>query len=450
MSSAPPHTTPPPPVRRVGLLGSGPLCAEIIHLLSRLDADRLAAACAPRSSGLEIAAVCVNRDGVGGTPDFAVPPGCRVCTSYESVLEDPAVDVVVEATSSSNYVVAGLRAGKDVVAAMPSVASRLTQVERALAASQAGREGRRPLAFRYGGSACGGAPIVRQLLDAYRADDVTEVTGVVDPAAAAVLAAMAADAGLSHDEAREAERERTEDADPHAEETLGARSTLRILMRLAFGADASVRDIAAADTSGVTQHDFEYARMLGGTIVPVGRAAVDTDGRVAAYVGPAFVAAQDRLAHTGTGEVCVEIVAANAGTAALTGRGEGILSQANAVLSDLIAIAQGNSTHPHPFGVAQPGAQFVPEYAAQFYLRMDYSDTFGIVRQVGEICERCGVNIHSLLQNPIRAGELATFVIVTDKVTSGEVQRAASMLEALDWCRGGVFVMPVLREGAIK
>jgi homoserine dehydrogenase len=88
----------------------------------------------------------------------------------------------------------------------------------------------------------------------------------------------------------------------------------------------------------------------------------------------------------------------------------------------------------------------VNNYDSVFYVRLNYRDGLGITRQCGEICEKFGVSIHSMLQNPRTKREDSAFVIITEKVPLTSVKEMVAELEGLDWCRGPAFFMPVLNE----
>merc|ERR1719162_2518380 len=91
-------------------------------------------------------------------------------------------------------------------------------------------------------------------------------------------------------------------------------------------------------------------------------------------------------------------------------------------------------------------ADSCPPYESVFFLRLNYRDQVGITREVGELCERHGVSIHSILQNPIAREQESAFAIVTEKVEYAAIVRVLADIEALDWCKGSPFYMPVLRE----
>ena len=49
------------------------------------------------------------------------------------------------------------------------------------------------------------------------------------------------------------------------------------------------------------------------------------------------------------------------------------------------------------------------------------------------------VSIFSILQNPIDDPQDSVFVVVTDPVELGKVQKVCATLEANDWCLGEIF-----------
>ena len=51
-----------------------------------------------------------------------------------------------------------------------------------------------------------------------------------------------------------------------------------------------------------------------------------------------------------------------------------------------------------------------------------------------------------MLQNPTRDHDDAAFAIVTGRVGREKVEGFKKEVEMLDWCRGEVFFMPILRD----
>ena len=68
-----------------------------------------------------------------------------------------------------------------------------------------------------------------------------------------------------------------------------------------------------------------------------------------------------------------------------------------------------------------------------------YRNQNGIIQTLGSICAAQGVGIYSLLQKP----GSDYFVLITEVGPVSKVKKVAVDVEALDWCVGDVFFMPV-------
>uniref|UniRef100_A0A7S1BM92 Homoserine dehydrogenase n=1 Tax=Corethron hystrix TaxID=216773 RepID=A0A7S1BM92_9STRA len=440
-----------PTSRRVGIFGGGTVGGGIVEILKKKEESLTAL-----SSGtkMDICKICVRDP--NKPRDYDVPPGCEIVTDYDAILQDDSIDTVVEVmggtTDAKDVVYAALRAGKDVVTANKAlIAAHLSEIDAILEEVNSGRD--RPVEFRYEAAVCGGIPVIRSLLSDFVGDSVSEISGVINGCTNFMLTCMDRE-GWSYDDAlaRAAELGYAE-ADPTLDVGgFDARSKLRILMRLAFGVDVEEDEISVRGITDLTKIDFEYAAMLKGTIKIVGVARRLEGGRLTAFVSPTYVSNDDTLANVNYATNAIEVISDNLESSTFTGQGAGRYPTANSCVNDMLALAKGDSTAPHPFGVRDAVAnslKYVNDYESQFYIRLKYRDMLGITRQCGEICENTGVSIHSLLQNPVRNRDDATFVIVTEKVALSAVKKAVAMFETLDWCRGSVFFMPVLRDEAI-
>lgn len=82
---------------------------------------------------------------------------------------------------------------------------------------------------------------------------------------------------------------------------------------------------------------------------------------------------------------------------------------------------------------------FVNNYKSVLFLRLNYRDGVGITRTLGEVCEKHGVSIHSILQNPVAKNQESAFAIVTEKVEYAAILKVLADIEALHWCKGKPF-----------
>lgn len=440
-------------VRRLGIFGGGTVGGGIVEILSK-KAEQFAALSG--GAKIEVAKICV-RD-ASKERDFVVPEGCEIVTDYDAILKDDSIDMVVEVmggtTDAKDVVYAALRAKKDVVTANKAlIAARLPEIESLLAEinnnSSDGND--KDVEFRYEAAVCGGIPVIRSMQSDLVGDDVTMISGIINGCTNFMLTAMDRK-GQSYDDAlAEASVLGYAEADPTLDVGgFDARSKLKILLRLAYGVDVDEDEISCRGITELSKVDFEYAKMLGGTIKLVGVAKRDSaDGdRVAAFVSPAYIAQDDTLAAVNGATNAVEIVSSNLVKSTYIGQGAGRFPTANSCINDVVALARGDAT-PAPFNPSNPALRFVNDYDAAFFIRLKYRDALGITRQCGEICERHGVSIHSILQNPVANRDDAAFVLVTEMVPLSSIKKFCAEVEGLDWCKGEAFFMPVLRSDAI-
>jgi homoserine dehydrogenase len=426
--------------RTIGIFGGGTVGGGICEILQR-KADYFEAL---TGTTMEIKTICVND--ISKTRDFTVPEGCTVTDKYSDILDDASIDMVVEVmggtTDAKDVVFKALKAGKDVVTANKAlIAKCLPEIEALLLDYNEGKDEK--VEFRYEAAVCGGIPVIRSMQTDFVGDDITMLSGIINGCTNYMLSEMD-QKGQSYEEALAgAARLGYAEADPTLDVGgYDARSKLRILMRLGFGVEVAEEEIACRGITELSKLDFAYAKMMGGTIKLMGVAREVTPEKVAAFVSPCFVSYDDPLASVNGATNAIEVTSKNLQSSTYIGQGAGRYPTANSCVNDIIALTKGDKT-PLPFNPPLANKIFVNNYNSIFYIRLSYRDGLGITRQCGEVCEKHGVSIHSILQNPITKKNDAAFVVVTENVSLKAVKNVCADLEALDWCRGPPFYMPV-------
>lgn len=426
----------------IGIFGGGTVGGGIVEILNK-NAEAFEQM---TGRSLQVKSICV-RD-LNKPRDFEVPEGCKVTTDYEEILDDEDIEMVVEVmggtTKAKDVIYASLKKGKDVVTANKAlIAAYMPEIAEVL--EEANKNSKNSVEFRYEAAVCGGIPIIRSLQSDFVGDDIQMVSGIINGCTNFMLTAMDRD-GKSYDEAlSEASDLGYAEEDPTLDVGgFDARSKLKILMRLAYGVEVEEDEISCSGITELGKLDFEYAKMMGGSIKLIGFAKRVGDDKVAAFVSPCYVSSTDSLYAVNGATNAVEITSSNLVSTTLIGEGAGRYPTANSCVNDIIALAKGDKT-PLPFNPTSD-LKFVNNYESDFYIRLKYRDALGITRQCGEICEKYGVSIHSILQNPVAARDDAAFVLITEKVPLSNVKQVCAEIEALDWCKGPIYYLPVLRE----
>lgn len=426
----------------LGIIGGGTVGGGICEIL----AQKATYISTLTGSDIQVKSICVKD--TSKERDFSIPEGCTITDDANSLIENDDIDVIVEVmggtTKAKDVVFKSLSNGKHVVTANKAlIADCLGEIEKHVLEVNEGKVKEDTIQFNYEAAVCGGIPIINSLQSDYPGDSITQIAGIINGCTNFMLTGMDRD-GLSYDASlAEASRLGYAEADPTLDVGgFDARSKLKILMRLAYGINVDENDIPCRGIQELTSVDYDYAKKLGGTIKLLGVSDKVGD-KVSGFVSPCFIPSTESLAGVNDATNAVEISSSNLQRTTYIGQGAGRFPTANSCVNDIISIAKGDKTSL-PFNPPCE-CKYVQSFESVFYLRLKYEDALGITRQCGEICEKYGVSIHSILQNPVTKMDSAAFVIVTEKVSNTAMKKVVAELEGLDWVQGPAFWMPVLR-----
>lgn len=271
--------------------------------------------------------------------DFPESPFAdKIVHDFSIIENDPDVSIVVETIGGTRaaleFTRRALLAGKSVVTSNKELVAEHGCELLKLAAEQG-------VSYLFEASVGGGIPIIRPLNQCLAANEIEEITGILNGTTNYILTRMIR-AGLSFDVAlKEAQQNGYAEQDPTADiEGYDACRKICILASLAFGRHVYPRQVPTEGITGVTLADIAYAESCGRKIKLLGRAIRQTDGRVCAYVAPHLVSEENPL--SGVEDVFNAIaVRGNAiGDVMFYGRGAGKLPTASAVVADVIDAAR--------------------------------------------------------------------------------------------------------------
>ena len=399
------------PVRRplrIALFGFGTVGSSVARILIE-----------SKPQGLELTHV-FNR-GVARKRVGWVPASVVWSESAEDVLAAD-VDVIVELAGgldpAGGWVRKALEAGKSVVTANKKlIAYHGIELER-LAAAKGGH-------LKYGAAVAGGIPVIPGLEQGLAGDRIERMEGILNGTCNFILSKM--DEGAEYATVlKEAQGKGYAEADP-TEDVGGfdARAKLAILMRLAMR--VVVEEIVPRPITAVTAVDFSYARDLGCTIRQVARAE-QTDGRVAATVGPMLVELRSPMAWSRGTENMVILTGHYGGDVVFSGHGAGGHPTAVAVVSDLLALAHDSRRVEIPSRPAALGAEFeVPHY-----IRFTVDDRPGIVAEITAALAKEKINIRAIVQKPGYPQHALPFVVTVEPCKSSAMERALAAFRTMD------------------
>jgi len=206
-----------------------------------------------------------------------------------------------------------------------------------------------------------------------------------------------------------------------------ARAKLSILMRLALRVEVDPEEIVPRPITEVSAVDFSYARDLGCTIRQVARGQ-QSQGQVAATVGPMLVALRSPLAWSRGTENMVVVSGHYGGDVVFSGHGAGGHPTAVAVVSDLLALAHGSRRVEIPSAPATVSAEFEIAHYIRFLVR----DRPGIVAEITGALAREKINIRAIMQKPGCPQDALPFVVTVEPCRNSALKRAIESIQTMD------------------
>ncbi len=336
---------------------------------------------------------------------------------FADIESDPEVDIVVETIGGAkialDFTTRALKAGKSVVTSNKELVAthgyELLQLAKANGCS-----------YLFEASVGGGIPILRPLTSCLAANELEQVTGILNGTTNYILTRMIR-AGLTFDQALKeaqangyAEKDPTADVDGH-----DACRKICILAALAFGRHVYPSQVPTQGIRGVTLEDVAYADSVGCKIKLLGRAIRQPEGKVRAFVAPHLVPGENPLSGVEDVFNAIAVTGNAIGDVMFYGRGAGKLPTASAVVADVIDIAKDLKKDRHNgWEEGAPDLVVSPDgLASPWYVRARMS--------ADEARKRCG-EVQLLARSGAPAGEAA---FLTAPVTESEIKEKLSSLD---------------------
>jgi homoserine dehydrogenase len=258
-------------------------------------------------------------------------------------------------------------------------------------------------------------------------DQVQRLSGIVNGTCNYILSRMESGADYATVLA-DAQQLGYAEADPSADvDGFDARAKLCILSRIALRAELDPDAVVTQTISTVEAIDFTYAKELNCTIRQVSRAQRNGSA-IHARVAPMLVPLTSPMAWSHGTQNMVVVSGSFGGDVVFSGHGAGGEPTAVAVVSDLLAVAQGCKTVQLPVRKREVTGEFM----APHYLRFVVDDKPGIVSAIAGALAQVGANIDSLLQRPGYPKHRLPFVVTTEPCLTSTIEKAIKLIGKLD------------------
>ena len=420
----------------IGLLGLGTVGAGVAAILAT-PAGRH-----PLVGELELRRVAVRDLKRPRTVELAAE---LLSTDPEAVVDDPAVDIVVEVMGglepARSLILRAIAAGKPVVTANKAVIARYGE-EIAAAAARSG------VYVLIEAAVGGGIPIIEPLKQSLGANRIQRVSGIINGTTNYILSRMAAEGAAYADVLADAQRLGYAEADPAADVQGGdAADKIAILTGLAYGGPVPREAIPTEGIDQLDARDIAYADQLG-YVVKLLAVAQAMPGEQAEQlldvrVHPTLLPKAHPLAGVNGVNNAILVEGDPVGQVMFYGPGAGAGPTASAVVADILNIAgisqatggRGTQAPLDPLLAAGSwrDCRLVESAVTSHrnYLRLRTSDRAGVIGAIGTCFGEAGVSIQSIVQFETQSAGGAEIVVITHEVCEANFRQALAAIEAL-------------------
>ncbi len=344
----------------------------------------------------------------------------KIVHDYNTILEDDEIDIVVEVMGgvepAYTYVKSALERGKSVASSNKELVAKHGSELIAMAKE-------RKINFLFEASVGGGIPIIRPLNQSLTADEICEITGILNGTTNYILTKMRNENREFNEVLKEAQELGYAERNPAADiEGYDACRKIAILSSLAFGSQVDYEDIYTEGITNITAKDIVFADLFGYTIKLLG-SSKRIDGQIYCMVAPTLIT-EDNPLYSVNGVFNGIFVKGNVlGDVMFYGSGAGKLPTASAVVSDIVDEVKHLRTNiMTTWSSGKLALADVKNSAKCFYVRME-----GTLSEKKAEVEAVFGTIQAVESEKV-SGE---FAFLTEKMTEKEYEERASKLEGI-------------------
>lgn len=410
---------------KIGLVGCGTVGGGFIRILQKHHDDFM------HHAGVDLVIEAATTRTSSKLSALGIPDDAIV-ESYEDIVANPAIDIVVELIGgtgvAADVILAALNAGKNVVTANKALMATRGQ-EFFDAADAHGVE----IAFE--ASVGGGIPIIQPLKHALIGNEITTVLGIVNGTTNYMLTEM--ERGLDYDAVlKQAQELGYAEADPSADvDGFDAAAKIAILSSIAFNSRVLQKDVFTQGIRSITPSDLRHAEEMGYTIklLAIGH---KVDGKIDVRVHPTMIPKDHQLANVNGVYNAIYVTGDAVGDCMFFGEGAGAGAAASAVMGDVIEVARRVDRGVAPIVgctcTDELAIRDIGELETRFYLRLLVADKPGVLAAISKIFCHHEVSIRSMLQPEPGGDGTAELIFMTHIANDSNFETALEEIKNLD------------------
>ena len=419
-------------VVKVGMIGFGTIGAGVAKILAdngEIISKRLGA----RVELVKVADLDV-------TTDRGVELAAGVLTtSADEVINHSEINIFIELIGgydpAKKFLLQAIDQGKHVVTANKALLAKYGD-EIFLAVAEKG------LSIGFEASIGGAIPIIRSVREAFVANHIHTIEGIVNGTANYILSKMSDENCNFNTALKEAQEKGFAEVDPTFDiEGIDSAHKIAVMTRLAYGTTVPFDDITVTGISGITSEDIECAREFGCRIKLLAISKCDGQA-IDIRVHPAMIPIAHPMANVNGAlnaiRVCDDMMVENI----LIGHGAGALPTGSAVVGDVVEIARNLLAG---LGERLPAGSFqdkeveriplknISEVDSEYFLRFSVLDKPGVLSNISGILGKHSISIESMIQRGRgKGGEGVPLVMMCHKSSEQNFQSALNEIEQLN------------------
>lgn len=317
---------------KIAVMGYGTIGSGVVDVL-RINKDKITQRAGEE---IDVKYILDLRDFPGDPMENAI------VHDYQAIVDDPEIGVVVETMGgvepAYTFVKAMLEAGKQVATSNKNLVAakgaELIKIARD-----------HNVNFQFEASVGGGIPIIRPLNKCLTADEIEEITGILNGTTNYMLTKMAQE-GADFDEVlKDAQDKGYAEKDPTADiEGHDPCRKIAILTSLVCGQQVDFEDIHCEGITRITATDFKYAEVMNRSIKLLASSR-KVGGSYSCMVAPFMLAADHPLCGVNGVFNGIFVHGNVLGDAMFYGSGAGKLPTASAVVADVVDMVKHKNTN---------------------------------------------------------------------------------------------------------
>lgn len=346
----------------------------------------------------------------------------KIVHDYDVIANDSDVRIIVETMGGVNpayeFVKRALLNGKSVCTSNKELVAKhgaeLLQIAK-----------EKKVNFLFEASVGGGIPIIRPLNQSLTADEIEEITGILNGTTNYILSKMSYE-GCKYEVAlKEAQEMGYAEKNPEADvEGFDACRKIAILTSLAYGMQVDHEDIYTEGITKITDVDISYAKSIGAVIKIFGTSKKVGD-KVFAMIAPMMIKSDNPLYSVNNVFNAIFVKGNLLGDVMFYGAGAGKLPTASAVVSDVVDATKHLGTNIMTIWSSKKlELADINEMEQRFFVRVPSAEEEKAKEVFGEIEE-------------VPAGLVGDFGFITTKMTEREYKKKAANLTVRSMIRVG-------------